>query len=340
MSLEVLETGPLSTVQDGGRLGLRGFGVSEAGPVDRTAFQMANRLVGNAPDAAAIEFAYVGGRFRVTRAATLAVTGPGASVSIDGQPAKAQATLRLEPGQELRIGALSKGLWGYLAIGGGVDTPPVLGSRATHLRFSLGGLEGRTLRAGDCLPLGDGPEIANHVATRALPDVTAAPIRVLLGPQDNFFAPDVLERFLSQEHRVSARIDRMAAQIDGAPLPAVRGHDIVSDGTVPGAIQVPGSGQPLVLLVEGQTSGGYPKIATVIGADLTRLAQLGPGKPFQFQAVTPEEAEAALLAMHQETRAILDAIQEVQDYRPDPQKLMGENLISGVWHPNMDQDVS
>ena len=338
MNLEVLETGPLSTVQDGGRKGLRGFGVSEAGPVDAAAFQMANLLVGNPAEAAAIEFAYVGGRFRADRAVAVAVTGPGVSVSIDGQPAQAQATLRLEPGQELRIGPLAKGLWGYLAVNGGIATPPVLGSRATHLRFSLGGLEGRTLRAGDHLPLGDGGEIADRIATRALPEVTAAPIRVLLGPQEDFFAPDVLERFLTQAHRVSSRIDRMAAMIDGDPLPAEKGHDIVSDGTVPGSIQVPGSGQPLVLLAEGQTSGGYPKIATVIGTDLVRLAQLGPGKPFRFQAVSPEEAEAAFLAARKETRAILDAIQEVQDFRPDPEKLMAENLISGVWHPIMDAD--
>lgn len=339
MSLEVLDTGPLSTVQDGGRTGLRGFGVSEAGPIDRTAFQMANLLVGNAPDAAAIEFAYLGGRFRADRPLTLAVTGPGISVMIDGQPAQAQATLRLEPGQELRIGALTKGLWGYLAINGGTDTPPVLGSRATHLRFALGGFEGRTLRAGDRLPLGETTEVADRIATRALPEITSAPIRVLLGPQEDYFAPKVVERFLTQEHRISSRIDRMAAMIDGEALPAAKGHDIVSDGTVPGSIQVPGSGQPLVLLAEGQTSGGYPKIATVIGADLTRLAQLGPGKPFRFEAVSSEEAEAALLAARQETRAILEAIQEVQDFRPDPQKLMGENLISGVWHPIMDREA-
>ena len=338
MSLEVLETGPLSTVQDGGRLGLRSFGVSEAGPVDRTAFQMANLLVGNPPETAAIEFAYLGGRFRADRPIALAVTGPGVSVMIDGQPAQAQTTLRLDPGQELRIGALTKGLWGYLAINGGISTPPVLGSRATHLRFALGGLEGRTLRAGDRLPLGDATEVPDRVATRALPDITPAPIRVLLGPQDDYLAPEVVERFLTQDHLISSRIDRMAAMIEGDALPAVKGHDIVSDGTVPGSIQVPGSGQALVLLAEGQTSGGYPKIATVIGADLTRLAQLGPGKRFRFEAVSPEEAETALLASRQESSVILDAIQEVQDFRPDPQKLLGENLISGVWHPIMDRE--
>ena len=330
--LSVLDTGPLTTVQDTGRYGLRAFGVPRAGPMDRLAFDMANLLVGNPPNAAAIEFASLGGRFRVSGDTTLAVTGPGVELTIDGMARAAHQTLKIGAGQDLRIGPVRSGLWGYLAIAGGIDTPPVLGSRSTHLRFGLGGHQGRALVGGDRLPVaGTDTTPPMLVAGRGLPSPGSTPLRVILGPQDDYFDPEVIDRFLSETFQVSARVDRMATVLDGSPLIAARGHDIISDGTVRGAIQVPGSGQPLILMAEGQTTGGYPKIATVIGADLRRLAQSAPGQALRFAAIPPEEAEAALREHRNMHKVILDAVCRDEAGRPGTARLLGANLISGVW---------
>ena len=277
--------------------------------MDRLAFDMANLLVGNAQSAAAVEFASPGGRFRFDTNTAVAVTGPGVELSIDGVVMAGHLTLEISAGQDFRIGPVRDGLWGYLAVAGGIDTPPVLGSRATHLRFGLGGHEGRSLVGGDRVPVAstDGaPPI--RIAGRDLPETDHTPIRVILGPQDDYFDPEVIAQFLSSRFEVSTRVDRMASVLDGAPLIAKRGHDIISDGTIPGVIQVPGSGQPLILMADGQTTGGYPKIATIIGADLRRVAQTPPGKNLSFTAVTPEEAEAALLSHRNQHRKILKSV--------------------------------
>ena len=330
--LEVLDTGPLTTIQDTGRFGLRAFGVSQAGPMDQLAFEMANLLVGNVQSAAAVEFASNGGRFRFDANAAVAVTGPGVELSIDGTVMASNLTLKIDAGQVLCIGPVRNGLWGYLAVAGGIDTEPVLGSRATHLRFGLGGLAGRSLVGGDRVPVAstDGPPLI-RIAERDLPETEETPIRVILGPQDDYFDPDIIAQFLSTKFRVSTRVDRMASVLDGVPLIAKRGHDIISDGTIPGVIQVPGSGQPLILMADGQTTGGYPKIATIIGADLRRVAQTPPGKNLSFTAVTPEEAEAALLSHRNRHRKILKSVCLAEFGRTCTARLYSANLISGVW---------
>ena len=330
--LEVLNTGPLTTVQDTGRFGLRAFGVSQAGPMDQLAFDMANLLVGNVQSAAAVEFASNGGRFRFDVSTAVAVTGPGIELSIDGAGMSTNQTLEIDAGQVLRIGPVRNGLWGYLAVAGGIDTQPVLGSRATHLRFGLGGLAGRSLVRGDRVPVASNDEAPQiRIADHDLPETDETPIRVLLGPQDDYFDPDIIAQFLSSTFRVSTRVDRMASVLNGPPLIAKRGHDIISDGTIPGVIQVPGSGQPLILMADGQTTGGYPKIATIIGADLRRVAQTPPGKNLSFAAVTPEEAEAALLSYRNLHRKILKAICLAKFGQTSTDRLYSVNLISGVW---------
>ena len=330
--MEVLDTGPLTTIQDNGRFGLRAFGVSQSGPMDQLAFDMANLLVGNPQSAAAVEFASNGGRFRFDANTAVAVTGPGVVLSIDGAAMATNLTLKINAGQVLRIGPVRNGLWGYLAVAGGIATQPVLGSRATHLRFGLGGLAGRSLVRGDRVPVAstdDSPPI--RIAERDLPETDKNPIRVILGPQDDYFDPYIIAQFLSSTFSVSTRVDRMASVLYGAPLIAKRGHDIISDGTIPGVIQVPGSGQPLILMADGQTTGGYPKIATIIGADLRRVAQTPPGKKLSFAAVTPEEAEAVLLSHRNRHRKILKAICLAKFGQTCTAQLYSANLISGVW---------
>ena len=333
--VEVLDTGPLTTIQDAGRFGLRDFGVSQAGPMDQLAFEMSNLLVGNVKSAAAFEFALNGGRFRFDANTAVAVTGPGVELSTDGAAMATNQTLKIDAGQILCIGPVRNGLWGYLAVAGGINTQPVLGSRATHLRFGLGGLAGRSLVGGDRVPVAstDGsPPV--RIAEQDLPKNDQTPIRVILGPQDDYFHPDMIAQFLSTTFRVSTRVDRMASILDGAPLIATRGHDIISDATIPGVIQVPASGQPLILMAEGQTTGGYPKIATIIGADLRRVAQTAPGKNLSFVAVAPEEAEAALFGYRNQHHKILKSVCPAKFGQICNAQLYSTNLISGVWGSN------
>lgn len=302
--LNIQQIGAMATVQDLGRRGLQHAGVSGSGPMDIPSFRIANALVGNEPMSAALEFAGVGGRFTVTQPVRFAVAGGDVDIRLDGTKVYPWESYDLLPGMTLAIGALRDCVWGYLALSGGVDVTPVLGSRSTHLGTGLGGHEGRRLQAGDHLPLGEATASAN-LALRQPWRRSARPIQVIYGPQDDYFSADVKETLLGTPFTVSARRDRMAQMLDGSPIRAVAGHDIVSDGTRPGSIQVPASGRLLVLMAERQTAGGYPKIATVASIDLPRLAQVVSGRAIRFARVSQERAEELLIGERQALRGIL-----------------------------------
>ncbi|WP_378942359.1 biotin-dependent carboxyltransferase family protein [Mesorhizobium sp. ANAO-SY3R2] len=334
MSLEVLTAGPMLTVQDGGRKGLRRFGVSTAGPMDGPAMALANALCGNAPEAAALEFAGMGGSFSASCPVRFAVTGGDCDIRIAERRILPGESHRLNPGETLKVGAMKDAVWGYIAFAGGISVPLALGSRATHLRSGLGGLDGRALRAGDILPLGK-DEAADRCLRPAspLPSAVGSPIRIVLGPQDDYFDAEVIARLTETEFTVTPQRDRMAMVLGGAELPAARGHDIVSDATVPGSIQVPGSRQPIVLMAESQTTGGYPKIATVISADLPRLAQLPVGTRFRFAVVSRDEGEIVWLAHAKALRAALADLQAKPEGLLQSEYLLSCNLIGGVVGP-------
>ncbi len=327
--LHVLSAGPGVTVQDGGRHGSLRFGVTVAGPMDPFAFALANRMAGNPAGSGAIEISL--GGFETTAedgALDVAVVAPGFDVKLDGAAMPDACVLRLEPGARLAIRPGPGGAWAYLAPAGRLDLAPVLGSLATHARSGLGGLDGRALRPGDRLGV---PDPRGTVAgTMRLLDAPApddGDIRVVLGPQADHFAPDQIAAFLSRDWTVSPRSDRMAYALDGEPLAHARGHDIVSDGVAHGAIQVPGSGLPFVLMADRQPTGGYPKIATVIGADLGRMAQRRPGARVRFRAVSIEEAVAA-------RRRVVEATTRAPTLEPlvrgtfSSEFLLSTNLIS------------
>lgn len=296
--LYVHSPGILSTVQDAGRFGHEHQGVPPSGAMDAGALRIANVLVGNAADAPALEMTVQGGRFEVQGAdCTLCVAGDAellASATM-GQPQRRLAPWqahRLTPGTVLTVGVFSGGVRAYLAVTGGFAVPRVLGSASTLVRAGLGGLDGRALRRGDVLPVGKGRPPARRRRcpsawqTRwqvALPD--SAPIAVLLGPQQDHFAAEQVARFLGGSYRIGPQSDRMGYRLDGPAIGHLHGADIVSDPIAAGSIQIPGSGQPLVAMNDRQTTGGYPKIATVISADLPRLAQLRPGQTLRFEAV-------------------------------------------------------
>jgi len=295
-TLRILEPGPQTTVQDLGRPGQLRYGIPQSGPIDRASFVFANRLVGNADTAAGLECTVLGPRFEVGAPCAIAVTGADMPVTINGAPAPAWTTLVLQAGDAVKVGTARSGVRSYVAFSGGLDVPLVLGSRSTYLRGRLGGLDGRALRKEDVLRVLPAPMPARrHVKPSAIPDLTAAPtIRVVLGPQAERFTDDGLAALVGSDYEMLPQSDRMGARLRGARIAHRRGHDIISDGIALGSIQVPGDGQPIALLVDRQSTGGYTKMATVCSFDIGRLGQVKPGQRLRFRAVTLAEAHRSL----------------------------------------------
>jgi 5-oxoprolinase (ATP-hydrolysing) subunit C len=335
------DPGLLTTVQDRGRFGLRHLGLSGSGAMDPGALRLANCLVGNDPWAAAIEMALKGGRFEVDATSVrIAIAGAEFTMTADGEPLAPWRSHRLERGQVLTIGTAKDGVWGYLAVAGGLDLPLALGSRSTHLRAEVGGLHGRRLEPGDRLPLlcseaEPGPELGG----KPQESDGSGPFRVIPGPQDEAFSEAGLATFLDAEFAIGPMIDRMGYRLEGPRIEHADGFNIVSDAVVPGSVQVPGYGQPIVMMADHQTTGGYPKIATVITADLPRLAQLRPGAPLRFLAVDLAEADRARRLALQRRRKAEEAIAPLRPTvggaRPlDPERLLSLNLVGGVIDAN------
>jgi biotin-dependent carboxylase-like uncharacterized protein len=298
--LFVVEPGLLTSVQDLGRIGYQRVGIPPSGPMDRAAFVVANRLLGNPDGAAALECTIKGPRLEVRRPAVVAVTGAPMGFTINGSEAPMWTTVRVQPGAVLGFQMASAGCRAYLAVAGGLDVPPALGSRATYLRGRLGGLAGRALQKGDALGalVSSPPARPDRAVPASLRPAYPAEreCRVILGPQDDRFTPAGIRAFLEGPYEVTPQADRMGYRLKGPTIEHARGHDIVSDGIPLGGIQVPGEGQPIVLLVDRQTTGGYTKIATVIGVDIGAIGQTRPGHRVRFRQVTLEEAQAARAA--------------------------------------------
>src|SRR5712692_7468719 len=294
--IRVLEPGPQTTVQDLGRPGQLRYGIPPSGPIDRAAFVVANRLVGNADGAAGLECTVIGPRFVAEVPCAIAVTGAGMPMTVNGAEAPAWTTLILKSGDVVKLGVARAGVRAYVAFSGGIDVPPVLGSRSTYLRGRLGGLGGRAVRRDDRLTLFPAPlPPVRRAQPRVVPDLAAVPeIRVVLGPQTDRFTDEGLEAFLGGEYEMLPQSDRMGARLRGPRITHRRGHDIISDGIALGSIQVPGDGQPIVLLVDRQSTGGYTKAATVCSVDIGRLGQVKPGQRLRFRLVTVDQAHAAL----------------------------------------------
>jgi biotin-dependent carboxylase-like uncharacterized protein len=310
--LRAIEPGLHVTLQDSGRYGWRRFGVAVSGAMDPPSLALANALVGNPPDTAALEFAHGGGTWEVAvESCRIAVTGGAFAVSADGASLAAWQSHTLFRGQHLKMRGARDAVWGYLAVAGGFDVPPQLGSCSTHLRSGLGGAGGRCVSVGDALPLR--AVRAPSGRERRVPRLrrTPAPLRVVLGPQQDYFTAEAVSAFLAADWCVSHRGDRMGLWLEGPAVPHAKGYNVLSDGVVPGCIQVPGSGQPVVLLMDCQTVGGYPKLATIISADLPRLTQSRPGTAVTFAAVDIETAQRLYCAYHSVFTEIARTVREV-----------------------------
>jgi antagonist of KipI len=294
--IEVLDGGPLTTVQDLGRFGQLRHGVPPSGPMDHRAFLLANRLAGNADGAAALECTLIGLRFRTHVQCAIAVTGADMPIAVNGAQAPRNATVIANAGDIVKIGAARSGIRGYVAFSGGIDVPLVMGSRSTYLRGGLGGLEGRALRKGDRFALLPAPLPARtradlHVSSGSADETE---IRVVLGPQAGRFTAEGIAALLESPYEMLPQSDRMGARLRGAPIAHAHGHDIVSDGIALGSVQVAGDGQPIVLLVDRQSAGGYTKLATVCSFDIGRIAQTRPGRWLRFRAIGVDEAHRLL----------------------------------------------
>jgi antagonist of KipI len=309
LNVAVQDAGLLTTVQDLGRAGHLRVGIPPSGPMDREAFVVANRLVGNPDGAAGLECTLMGPRLEFADARWVAVTGAEVSVTLDGMEMPRWASFLLRAGGVLKIGAARAGVRAYLAVSGGLATPPALGSRATYLRGALGGLGGRALRKGDVLPLGApaGAPGARRVRADRVPTYGGEPhIDTILGPQDDRFTSAGIAALFEGPYEMLPQSDRMGARFKGAPVEHTRGHDIISDGIPLGGIQVIGEGQPIVLLVDRQTAGGYTKIGTVCSYEIGRVGQVKPGQRLHFRRVAVAEAHAALAARRAALETAID----------------------------------
>jgi biotin-dependent carboxylase-like uncharacterized protein len=340
-AVEFIDAGAGVSIQDLGRSGHRDIGVPLAGAADPVLLACANTLLAQAEEMAALEVALLGPTLRAAGAPVrLALAGDFLPrlMRADGavQPIEAWRSLTLQPGESLAVGPCRSGI-GYVALAGGVEVPPVLGSRSTYARAGLGGIEGRAPRAGDRLCCGAGRG-AQRQARK--PFVHASgPLRVLPGPQDGHFDAAAWALFVAGGWQVTREADRMGLRLQGPVLRhrAGFGADIVSEAVVPGAVQVPGAGQPIVLGVDAQTIGGYAKIATVIRADLPRLAHARPGSELRFCVVSRAEALAARLALAASLRDWMRSIGPCSG-EPNAAALHGGNLISGMIDARPDTD--
>ena len=300
-TLEIVSPGMLTSVQDLGRRGYQRFGIPVSGAMDTPALRVANILVGNRESAAGLEATVMGPTIRFLADSTIALTGANLGASLDGVSVPVWQSVHVPAGGSLSFQGPNDGIRGYIAVAGGIDVPVLMGSRSTYLKGAFGGYEGRALAAGDVLKtlpyrIAPGSTIEN------LPfELTPANyghnhlLRVVFGPQDDAFLPEAIETLTASEYDIGAQSDRMGYRLEGPALKHTTGADIISDATTLGSVQVPGDGNPIVLLADRGTTGGYTKIATVIGPDLSFLVQAMPGDKVRFSPVSFDEARSILL---------------------------------------------
>jgi antagonist of KipI len=303
----VRRAGLLTTVQDLGRWGHQGSGVAVAGPMDTFSHRLANALVGNSHDAATLEITLIGPELEFNAPAMVAVCGAEFEVTSNGQRIAASSSTMIPGGTALRFGRRRAGARAYLAVAGGVRTELLLGSRSTHLVSGMGGMHGRALAVGDRLPIiGVPPGMAARRGVGLIMPNGRARLRVLPGPQADWFSAEAMATFTSASFRVSSRSNRMGYRLEGPPLALRRHDDPISEPVAFGAVQVPAAGGPILLMADRATSGGYPKIASVIAADLPLAGQLAPGDVIEFAACSRQEAATALIARERPLMRIAD----------------------------------
>ena len=326
--LLILAIGPASSVQDGGRFGAQRYGLTPSGAMDRLGLAVANCLVGNAQFAPAVEIGPFGAAFTARDGAVrVALGGAPRNADISGRAVAWSTSVTIADGETLKLGMARDGCFSYLAIEGAIAGEPMFGSMAANARAGLGSPFPRPLQAGDELQVA----VASSAAERRLdlPVAASGPIHVVMGPQDDEFGKDDVDLFLGSEWKISATSDRMGYRLEGPVTRHLHGHNIVSDGTVNGSIQVPGNGQPIVLMPDRPTTGGYPKIATVISADFGRFAQIPAGTGFRFKAVSTAEAQEEARNFAELLRTLPDRLRPIEGFDLNIDALQNAN-VAGV----------
>ena len=316
MKLQILSPVLLTTVQDLGRWGFQGQGMPVAGAMDPFALQAGNILVGNERGFAALEITVMGPSLSVAEGqGMIALTGAELDMKINGKKCPSWTALRVTEGDRISIGGpTGPGSRAYLCVSGGIDTPPIMGSRSTYLRARLGGFEGRPMAKGAVLPTGTNPPLWHRcegfcTSPQALGvEQNHAPLRVIMGPQNDLFTDEGIETFLESEYTISNDADRMGYRFEGPTIAHREGADIVSDAIPLGSIQVPGHGKPIAMLADRQTTGGYTKIGVLVSPDIAALAQKLPGEKVRFRAVSFEEGLET-------TRLVLLALSKLEEER-------------------------
>ena len=299
--IAILKPAVQTTVQDLGRCGLRHLGVGRSGAMDALALAIGNYLVGNAADAAGLELCMPPARIRLDIHGAFALTGADCSARLDNSPVATGRRVLVEAGQTLELSAAQSGFRAYLCIAGGIDLPPVMGSRSTDLNAGIGGLDGRMLRRGDVLQVSPCRRSSQASAGTSLPQLQNT-VRVVPGPEFDEFAPEARNVLFQASWKVSSQSNRMGYRLEGPTLVRRETTQLKSHAVFPGFIQVPASGAPIVLMSDAQATGGYPRIGCVIAADQWRLAQVAPGMSIRFEPCT---RAAALSALHQQQGYLL-----------------------------------
>jgi antagonist of KipI len=305
-AIEVLSPGLFTTVQDLGREGFGPMGVSPSGAADAISLRLGNRLVGNDERAAALEMTLHGGTFRFPEGAIVALTGSQFDSDLAGTHVDSWTSIEMRPGQTLRIGPTRSGARCYLCVQGGIEVKEFLGSASTHVLTGLGGLDGRSLRTGDVLKIAPTAKTFRHrtIDPRVVERLSHCKIlRVTPGPQSDWFAESSQQLFYGDAYRVAEDSNRMGLRLEGSAIPVRVGRQMITEGVSLGAIQIPAGGQPIILFVDQQTTGGYPKIANVISADLHSLGQLRPRDEIRFEQVELESARSLLIGQEELLRS-------------------------------------
>ena len=317
MGIKFANGGFITTIQDMGRTGYQEFGVPAAGVMDTLSFRKANILVGNDENEAALEVTLMGPMFTFTSDNIIAVTGGDLGAKINGKDIPMYQAILAKKGDTMSFMGIKSGSRAYVAFAGGLDIPVVMGSKSTHMKSNLGGFEGRKLGPGDEIEFTAPKTTLPNMSRRVLPaddfSKASCELRVILGPQDDCFTEKGIQTFLSSTYTLTNEADRMGLRFEGEKIEHKNGGDIITDGISFGAVQVPSHGQPIVMMADHQTTGGYTKIAGVISVDLPKAAQLKPGCKVTFRAVTVEEAQDALIKELEE----LKAMSEKLDFVPE-----------------------
>ena len=295
MGIRVLKAGMLTTVQDLGRTGYQSQGFSVAGAMDVRSFKIANLLLDNPENEAVLEFTLIGPTLQFTSETIIAITGGDFTPTLNGEPVPSYDAVYVNRGDILKFGSARTGSRGYIAFSSYLDIPVVMGSRCTNLKSQIGGFKGRKLKDEDYIGFRIKRRYLPYFLSRKLkPDDFSAEsetLRVVLGPQDDRFSRQGIETFLTEEYTVTSDFDRMGCRLEGPFIAPKDTTDMISDGIAYGSVQVPSHGKPIVLLSDRQTTGGYPKLATVASVDIPKLVQRKTDHRIHFTAISVEEAQ-------------------------------------------------